>query len=186
MTRFRTQDTRASTARKLNAVFAGNAVAANFFAFRETPQTYDQWDLQLEGLRKALAAALYDVAAVDQFRTQDTRQLRCYKLNRLAEVVAQEVAPTNLNLPTISGDPVVGQTLTVSAGGWSGNPVPTLAYQWKRDDAAISGATTNEYTLVEADEGAVITVTVTATNTEGTASATSAGAGPVEAAPTEG
>lgn len=181
MTRFRTQDTRASTARKLNAVFAGNAVAANFFAFRETPQTYDQWDLQLEGLRKALAAALYDVSAVPQFRTQDTRQLRCYKLNRLAEVVTQEVAPTNLSLPVISGDAYIGQTLAASTGSWSGNPVPTLAYQWNRDGAAISGATTNAYELVGADENAVITVTVTATNTEGTASATSAGVGPVTA-----
>lgn len=179
MTRFRTQDTRASTARKLNAVFAGNAVAANFFAFRETPQTYDQWGLQLEGLRKALAAAQYDVSAVPQFRTQDTRQLRCYKLNRLAEVVAQEVAPTNLSLSAITGEAVVGEVLSASAGSWSGNPVPTLAYQWKRDGAAISGATSATYTLAGADENAVITVTVTATNTEGTASVTSAGVGPV-------
>ena len=84
-TRFRTQDTRSSTAKKLNALLAGNAVAANFFSFREVPQTYDQWDAVLEGLRKAMYIAFYPVEPVGKFRTADTRRLRAFKLNRFAE-----------------------------------------------------------------------------------------------------
>lgn len=87
-TRFRTQDTRSSTTKKLNALLAGDTVAANFFSFREVPQTYDQWDAVLEGLRKAMYAAFYPVEPVGKFRTSDTRRLRAFKLNRFAEAVA--------------------------------------------------------------------------------------------------
>lgn len=86
--RFRTQDTRASTARKLNALLVTETDAGPFFPFRETPQTYDQWNLELESVRRALAEADYSVDDVGQFRTSDTRQLRCRKLNRLVDAIA--------------------------------------------------------------------------------------------------
>lgn len=66
-------------------------------------------------------------------------------------------APT----PTITGTPNLGTKLTASTGTWS--PAPTLAYQWRRDGVAISGATKSTYTSVLADEGKKVTVTVTAT-----------------------
>jgi len=66
-------------------------------------------------------------------------------------------APT----PTISGTGSVGSTLTVRSGTWA--PVPTtLKYQWKRNGAAIAGATATTYKVMSADAGANITVTVTA------------------------
>jgi hypothetical protein len=58
----------------------------------------------------------------------------------------------------------------------------SYAYQWKRNGAAISGATANTYTQVTADIGAMITATVTATNAAGSASATAAAVGPVTTA----
>ncbi len=85
--------------------------------------------------------------------------------------------PANSVLPVISGSPTVGQLLSTTDGTWSGSP--TFTYQWKRDSVSIGGATTNTYTLVAADAGAVITVTVTATNAGGITSATSVGVGPV-------
>lgn len=77
-------------------------------------------------------------------------------------------APANTSLPTISDTtPVLGQELTGSRGAWTGNPFPTYAYQWLRDDADISGATSTTYTVVEADVGAVLKFEVSATNSEG-------------------
>lgn len=93
-----------------------------------------------------------------------------------------QVAPFNIESPTVSGDAQVGETLTGTDGEWGGTPAPVLTRQWKRDGSAISGATGTTYDLVEDDEGAEITITVTATNSAGSASETSAPVGPVEAA----
>ena len=185
--RFRTQDTRASTARKLDSLLVGESDAGTFFRFRETPQTFDQWLAQLEDVRRALYAAFYTTEPIGQFRMQDDRRMLCYRLNRLAEAVdagAQDIAPVNLLPPVLSGTPVIGQTLSVTAGTWRANPAATITYQWKRDGADIVGATNATYVLDVADEGAVITVEVTATNSEGSAIAVTAPVGPV--VPTEG
>ena len=82
-------------------------------------------------------------------------------------------APTNNTPPSISGVAVVGQTLTVTAGGWSGSPTPTLSYQWYRGATPISGATSTTYTPIQADAGQNIKCVVTATNSAGSASADS-------------
>src|SRR5581483_4756305 len=68
------------------------------------------------------------------------------------------VAPSNVSLPTLSGTPSQGQTLTATPGTWSGTG-PLFAYQWRRCDASgsscanISGATGTSYALVAADQG---------------------------------
>ncbi|WP_215814464.1 hypothetical protein [Pimelobacter sp. 30-1] len=64
--------------------------------------------------------------------------------------------------PTVTGSAVVGSTLTAQAGTWAPSGV-TLAHQWLRDGAVISGATAPSYQLVEADRGTKITVKVTGT-----------------------
>jgi hypothetical protein len=64
--------------------------------------------------------------------------------------------------PTISGEPTVGRTLTVTAGTW--NPTPTTtAYQWLRGGDPIPGATNAAYTPTNADIGKWLTVVVTVT-----------------------
>ena len=69
---------------------------------------------------------------------------------------AKPEKPTNTTLPTISGTPQQGQTLTASTGSWSGSPT-SYGYQWRRCNtsgsacANISLATASTYTAVAAD-----------------------------------
>jgi surface antigen len=63
-------------------------------------------------------------------------------------------------LPTVSGTPEVGSTLTAKAGTWSPSDV-TLKYQWLRDGVIIAAATKTSYTLTSQDVGHRITISVT-------------------------
>ena len=89
-------------------------------------------------------------------------------------------------LPTISGTPRVGETLTANTSGISDadgpDPLP-FTYQWNRrssggTDTAIGSATSATYTLVAGDEGDQITVSVRYTDAGGTDE------GPLTSAPT--
>ena len=82
-------------------------------------------------------------------------------------------APVNTVAPTITGTAQEGQTLTCSTGTWTGNPTPTYAYQWKRNNVNIGSATNSTYLLVSADVGQSIKCTVTATNGVGSVNADS-------------
>ena len=64
-----------------------------------------------------------------------------------------------------------GDVLTVSVAAPpdpDGNGSGGFAYQWHRDGTAIGAATNNTYTIVEADEGTVLTVVVKYTDGGGT------------------
>jgi 5-hydroxyisourate hydrolase-like protein (transthyretin family) len=72
-----------------------------------------------------------------------------------------ETTVQNTVRPSITGSPVVGSTLTASAGAWS--PTPTeYYYDWLRDGEFIHGSYDSTYTLTAADLGKSITVLVTA------------------------
>ena len=88
--------------------------------------------------------------------------------------VAASPAPENDTRPAIGGTTVVGQTLTVSQGSWTG--ATSYAYQWTRDGADIAGATSATYTTVLADVGKRIEVRVVATGPGGTTTSTANGA----------
>jgi fibronectin type 3 domain-containing protein len=89
------------------------------------------------------------------------------------------IAPSNTSPPTISGNAVVGQTLSGDNGTWSGTQPISYSDQWRRCDqsgnncADISGATAQTYTLVSADLGMTIRFAVTASNTGGSTTASS-------------
>jgi len=89
------------------------------------------------------------------------------------------LTPSNAVAPVASGTATVGQTLSCTTGTWAGTPVPTYAYQWKRDGSNISSATSSTYLLVAADAAALISCTVTGTNTAGSSSASSNSLGAV-------
>ena len=73
------------------------------------------------------------------------------------------VAPANTELPTISGTPKVGQTLTASDGKWANAPT-SFAYMWLRCQrngnkcSTIPSATAKTYVLAAADEKQTIRV----------------------------
>jgi hypothetical protein len=104
-----------------------------------------------------------------------------------AVVAAGSSAPTNRSLPAVSGSATQGQTLTVTQGGWSGSPAPTVVDQWRRCDPSgqscttISGATGTSYVVQGADVGSTLEVLETATNQAGSASLSSAPTGTVTA-----
>ena len=81
--------------------------------------------------------------------------------------------PSNTAPPTISGTPTVGQTLSATAGTWTGSTPMSYARGWERCVAGscteIAGATAATYTLASADLGATIRHVVTATNAAGSA-----------------
>jgi Ca2+-binding RTX toxin-like protein len=89
-------------------------------------------------------------------------------------------APTTA-APTISGNAVNNQTLTVTPGATTGGS--STSFQWLRCDATgcvpIPGATGTTYTLSEADIGRAIRVRQTVTGSGGTTSADSAPTSPV-------
>ena len=90
-------------------------------------------------------------------------------------------APTTA-APTISGNAVNNQTLTVTPGATTGGS--STSFQWLRCDATggcvpIPGATGTTYTLTEADIGRAIRVRQTVTGSGGTTSADSAPTSPV-------
>ena len=93
---------------------------------------------------------------------------------------ARKVAPTNTSLPTISGTPRAGETLTAASGAWSGSSPITFAYRWQRCNKNgngcnnIGSASNQTYTLQKGDAGHRMRVTVTASNSDGSANAVSA------------
>ena len=91
-------------------------------------------------------------------------------------------APVNMTPPSISGNTVQGQTLAEAHGSWTNYPT-SYSYQWQDCDSAgnncsaITGATSQTYTLTASDVGHTIRVQESATNAGGTG-------GPVASAPT--
>jgi hypothetical protein len=67
--------------------------------------------------------------------------------------------------PTIDGTKVVSNLLTANTSAIADEDgLGSFSYQWKRDGAAISGATASTYTLVDADANTNISVTVSYTD----------------------
>lgn len=85
---------------------------------------------------------------------------------------------------SITGTAQVGQTLTYTPAVWNYTP-DSVAYQWKADGVAVSGATSLTFVPTEDEEGAVMTVTETATARLGSVSTTCTGTSAVAAAPPE-
>lgn len=73
---------------------------------------------------------------------------------------SEPVSPSAL--PTISGTPTVGQTLTAVTDGWASGT--TFAYQWLADGTPIAGATASTYTPDVTSVGLTISVRVTGSN----------------------
>jgi polysaccharide biosynthesis protein PslG len=94
-----------------------------------------------------------------------------------ASWAAAKRTPSLLTPPAVSGQTLVGQTLSSSTGKWGGS-VTSYAYQWLRCDGAgscspLAGATASTYGLSTADAGSNLRSSVTARNRYGSTTATS-------------
>jgi hypothetical protein len=95
-------------------------------------------------------------------------------------------APVDLTAPSVSGLPLVEQTLTAEPGTWAGTGPITYTYQWRSCNLLgecedISGARDATYTVGPLQIANSIEVEVTAHNAIGSASATSASTNLVKA-----
>ncbi len=105
--------------------------------------------------------------------------------------LAQADVFTDLSLPTITGTPVEGQTLTEVHATWS-TPPTSYAYQWSRcnssgnDCSSIEKATTQTYRLTAADVGFTMRVGESATNAAGAVTPSESEPTAVVAAPAGG
>lgn|SRR5581483_5263206 len=87
-------------------------------------------------------------------------------------VISDSSAPRNTARPVITGKTVVGETLTVSNGSWTGGAT-TFTYQWQSCDengngcVDVSGATSRSYGVRSADQGHTMRALVTAANAAG-------------------
>ena len=106
--------------------------------------------------------------AVDKAGNKSTRDLTV----NILDTDAQVLSPVPVNKPTLSGSPVVGQTMTCVNGGFLNGP-RSYTYAWLRSGTPITGATAVSYTLTNDDLGRTIACKMSATNSAGTADSTS-------------
>ncbi|MDA8740995.1 Ig-like domain-containing protein, partial [Rhodobacteraceae bacterium] len=108
----------------------------------ETQEDFDNW--------------LALVISADEVRTQTFQPDTDYLISDVPNF--SKVYPV-----TISGELTAGADLNVSIAAWidpDGTDNTTFEYQWLRDGADISGATSSTYTLAQADVGAAVAARV--------------------------
>ena len=125
----------------------------------------DLWEITVEPDSDAAVTVVLpvtgDCAAQDAVCTRDGT-----KLSNRSELTVPGPAAANspaTGAPIISGTARVGETLTVDTSGIDdadGMSGAVFSYQWLANDAEITGATGDTYTLVEADVGKAVKVRV--------------------------
>jgi hypothetical protein len=90
---------------------------------------------------------------------------------------APQAPPVNIDLPTITGTPRVGEALTAQNGTWQGSPT-SFRYRWLRcnengGSCQLLSSDGKTYRVGERDIGDTIRVRVTAVNADGTTDARS-------------
>jgi hypothetical protein len=108
--------------------------------------------------------------------------------SNMTSLITATGAPVNTVRPSITGDAIVGHTLTVDNGTWNGTPT-AFQYQWIQCDrfgsgcVGIPGATGKTYGIRFADVSGTLRVVVTARNAHGSASRISTQSDVVEPLP---
>ncbi len=137
-----------------------------------TPPVWNQPDVQTsyQWLRNGSAiggatGTTYTLTTADYTKTVSLRVTASKPSYTNGESVSNEVAVTaggalqNVGGPAISGSAAPGGTLTVSNGSWS-PAANKYRYQWLRQGAPISGATSASYRVTPDDAGKDVSVTV--------------------------
>jgi hypothetical protein len=90
---------------------------------------------------------------------------------------APQLAPVNIDPPTITGTARVGEVLTAQNGTWENSPT-TFQYRWLRcngggNNCQLLAADGRTYRVAQADVGSTLRVRVTAINADGATNARS-------------
>jgi hypothetical protein len=101
-----------------------------------------------------------------------------------AVTASPQVAPVNVEPPTITGTARVGEALTANNGTWANSPTE-FRYRWLRCNAngnscVLLAADGRTYRVAQADVGSTMRVRVTAVNADGATNARSEQTGVVE------
>jgi hypothetical protein len=94
------------------------------------------------------------------------------RANATAVIPAKPGAPVEVAPPVISGQAVVGQTLTTTTGSWRGNQPISYSFKWQTctsnmTSCAANGKTGSTYTVAASDVGKRVRVKVFAQNNAG-------------------
>ena len=94
-----------------------------------------------------------------------------------AVTASPQVAPVNVEPPTITGTPRVGEALTAQNGTWQNSPT-TFQYRWLRcngggNNCELLAADGRTYRVAQEDVGSTLRVRVTAVNADGSTNARS-------------
>jgi hypothetical protein len=170
-----------------NNVFNSTISANGALVSAKSPNYANQLGMDLDSQSATGALANSQSSTTLSFTsTQD------YYMPSAFFLVSDEAPAINTGLPSTSGTPRAGSTLTADRGSWQGTPTITYGYQWQRCDASganctdIPGATGSTYDLTDADVGHTIRVVVVAGNDAGASNpATSAASAVVLAPPTD-
>jgi hypothetical protein len=113
-----------------------------------------------------------------------TSRVVATNLSSTVSAYSSQMGPVNetvsvITPPVITGEVVTGSVLSATTGTWTGYPLPTYTFQWKKDNVNIAAATSASYQVTTNDMGGMITCVVTASNSINTANATSNSIGPI-------
>jgi alpha-tubulin suppressor-like RCC1 family protein len=111
----------------------------------------------------------YDLTATDLGKTMNVKVTVTFDGYKDLILASPKTLAVGLGVITIRGEivlngatqPLVGSQITTTIGAWE--PGTTIAYAWKRNGVAISGARASSYTPVAADRGKKLTLTLTVT-----------------------
>jgi len=158
----------------------GNAVVGQELTIRnDLADAYGalSYDWKVGGESKG-SSATYEIAAGDFDKTITVTVTAADQTGSVVSSATSAVVyPALGGIVAITGDAVVGQTLSANIDGLE-DVYSALSYDWKVD--GLSKGTSATYTIAEKDFGATITVTITAADQTGSvvSSATSAVAYP--------
>ena len=127
----------------------------------ETTRTYTEYMLELAWVRHTQPALDASATYVDGLTRVQFADEAVAALDGVLAPVANYVAAYSLApLPTITGAPTVGATLSADHGTWFPNP-DTFSYQWYADGVAIPGETGSTYQITPEVGGKKLAVKVT-------------------------
>ena len=153
------------------SVIAGNAVQFIVVAAGSTPLTY-QWSKDATVIPGATSATF----AIASASPSDAGSYSVAVTNSVGSITSAAAVLTVITPPSIVTPPA---SLTVNAGATavftvSANGTSPLNYQWRKNGADISGATTNSLTLINVGAADAASYTVVVTNAGGSVTSSAA------------